>query len=81
MFVAALSPAGSEPATHYVSTGKIDAQFAPLLLDGSALHAAATSAGVDCTLAECEALVAESDVSDEEPFVAFARLGLRLMAD
>lgn len=81
MFAAALVPdSGPDDAqpTHYVSTGKINPQFAPLLSNPAALHAAAIAAGVECTLAECEALVAESDVTTDEPFAAFARLTLKL---
>lgn len=80
MFAAALVPeSGPDDAepTHYVSTGKIDPQFAPLLSNPAALHAAATGAGMECSLAECETLVATSDVSEDEPLDAFARLMIR----
>lgn len=78
MFTTALSTNGSEPASHYVSTGMIDDAFAPLLQDAAALRAACVAAGADVPLAQCQALVSQSDVSDDPPFDAFARLGLQL---
>lgn len=43
MFTTALSSDGLEPATHYVSSGMIDDQFASALSDGLMLHAAAVA--------------------------------------
>jgi hypothetical protein len=43
------------------------------------MFAACQQAGADVTLAQCQALVTESDVSDAEaegPFAAMSRLGL-----
>ena len=81
MFTSGLVPAGSatgtEP-THFISTGKIDAEFGPLLQDADALCAAGTQAGVGCGLVDVQALVATADVTDEPPFDAMARLGLEL---
>jgi hypothetical protein len=81
MFVSGLvsvaGPAEAGP-THYVSTGMIDAQFAPLLQDGAALHATAAAAGVECTLQACQDLVARAHVSELPPFEAFAELELQL---
>jgi hypothetical protein len=85
MFVVGLSANGSEPASHYVSTGMLHEQFAGLLADANALYAGAQSGaqaqGITLTetLADCEALVAQSDVSADPPFDAFARLGLTLV--
>lgn len=79
MFNSALSAYGTEPASHYVSTGMIDDAFAPLLQDAAALHAACVAAGADVPLAQCQALVSQSDVSEDAPFDAFARLGLQLV--
>jgi hypothetical protein len=92
MFIVGVCPAAgpaTDAATGYISTGMIDAQFAPLLKNGPALYAAAIAAGVDCTLAECQALVDESDVTQERPLPsddgegALARLNLQrqLIAD
>lgn len=79
MFTSGLSADGSEPSTHFVSTGKIEDTFAPLLQDGAAMYAACVAAGANVSQAQCDALVAASDVSEEPPFDAFARLGLQLV--
>lgn len=81
MFTSGLVPAGSAPGTeptHFISTGKIDAQFGPLLQDAEALYSAGIAAGVLCSLAQVQALVDSSDVSQEQPFSAMARLGVEL---
>lgn len=79
MFEVGLSTTGNEPATHYISVGMIDAQIRDLLTDAAALFAACNAAGAPVTLAQCTALVSQSDVSDQEPFAAFSRLGLQLV--
>lgn len=91
MWVVGLSEDGSEPATHYVSSGAVAAEFGPMLTDAAALHAAVTAAtdtgmqvpqGTGLTLADCEALVESSevvDLADEGPHVTFVRLGLKLV--
>jgi hypothetical protein len=79
MWTTGLSPNATAPATHYVSTGMIDAQFVAVLTDADALYAACQAAGASVTLAQCQALIAGSDVTDEAPFDAFARLGLQLV--
>lgn len=89
MFVSELCPSSGQAdgeATHYVSTGMIGAQFADLLAlqDASALNSAAVSGAqaqglpVTWTAADCAALLEQSDVSQDPPFDAFARLGLQL---
>lgn len=42
---------------------------------------ACQAAGAAVTLEQCAALVAQSDVSDDPPFVALARVGLQLMQE
>lgn len=79
MFVVGLSADGDEPASHFISTGKISAEFAPLLQDAAALYAACSAAGAGVAEAQCQALVDASDVSEEPPFDALARLGLQLV--
>ena len=100
MFTTGLSATGSEPATHYVSTGLVPGALgaaSPLEVweeeDGEwwkvgydpgrpdAVVAAAQAANppVPCTLAEVEMLFAVSDVTEQDPFIAFARLGLSLV--
>lgn len=79
MFATGLSPTGDAPATHYVSTGHIGERFAECIADAEVLYAACVEAGASVTLAQCTALVSQSDVSEEEPFVAFDRLNLQLI--
>jgi hypothetical protein len=87
MFVSGLSADGSEPATHFVSTGMIHSQFAALLAmddpqalsDTAAAGAAAQGLPVTWSVDDCAALLAQSDVSTDPPFDAFARLGLQLV--
>lgn len=79
MWTTGLSPTGAAPATHYVSTGMIGTEFAGMLTDADALYAACEAAGASVTLEQCQALVTNSDVSEEAPFDAFARLGLQLV--
>lgn len=77
MWLTGLSPDGTEPATHYVSSGPVGAEFEPLLTDADALWGAvqaATEGGMEApmhnpvgapreaTQADCEALVAAAEV-------------------
>lgn len=72
----ALAPEGAAEPTHYISTGMIEDLFLSCVTDAGALYAACQAAGADVTQAQCDALVAQSDVSDEPPLAAMARLGL-----
>lgn len=82
MFLTELSASGATPATHYVSTGMIEAPFADLLIPAAAgpVHQLAVDAGMAVTLAEIESLLYAADISAEAPHDAFARLGLALIA-
>ena len=93
MWVVGLSVDGTEPATHYVSSGPVGAEFEPVLTDADALWGAvqgATAAGMASpangpavTQADCEALVRDAEVVDldaEPVFDTFARLGLQLVS-
>ena len=77
MYSVPLSPTGEPPATHWISSGLIEQEFADLLANPDALAAVATGAGLDP--AQLAALVAASDISDlalESFDDALARLGL-----
>ncbi|HBM28027.1 MAG TPA: hypothetical protein DDZ92_03895 [Halomonas sp.] len=88
---AAVSPAGigmftsalytGETLSHYVSTGKIDSDFALVLSDVGIAMAAALAGDPEYpgTTEQLTALLAAVDVSEEPPFDAFARLGLQLV--
>lgn len=103
MFIVALSGDGSDPATNYVSTGQIGAEFAALLPldtytteidpvtgepvvihthkdgDPAAVAALANEAGLPVTVQQVTDLFNASDVTEQDPFVAFARLNLQLV--
>lgn len=99
MWTTPLSSTGADPASHYISSGYIPADFAYLVPsqtwaldeDGAwvlvsstpgdpvAVYQAATEAGVICTQAEVDAIFASADVTEQEPFVAMGRLGLRIV--
>ncbi|MBB1599986.1 hypothetical protein [Variovorax sp. UMC13] len=81
MFTTALSPTGAAPATHFISAGMIEDTFAAVLADPAVMHGACQAAGISITLAECTALLAAADISEEPPFDALARVGLKLIAE
>ena len=76
MYQTPLSPTGELPATHWISSGLIEQEFADLLANPDALAAVATQAGLDP--APLIAIVAAADITDEPADVALARLGLQL---
>lgn len=81
MFTAGLSPTGEGTPTHYISTGYIGEEFLPLMTDAAALHEACSAAGSQVTLSQCEALVASSSVSQDDPFTVMETLGLKLISE
>lgn len=76
MFTTPLSATGELPATHWISSGLIEQDFADLLASPDGLTAVATQAGLDP--APLVAIVAASDITDEPADVALARLGLQM---
>jgi hypothetical protein len=83
MFETGLSANGVAPATHFISSGHIRAEFADLMANATAVHAAAQAVGSQVTLQQIQALLSASDISDadlEPPFAAMARKGLRMVA-
>lgn len=79
MWTTPLSATGAAPATHWISAGLIEAEFGALLDDAEALLAVLTQAGIAHDAAAVRAMLAQADVSDEEPHAAMARLGLRMI--
>ena len=80
MFQTALSADGTEPATHYVSSGPIEQQFADLLDSGAEnIHAVVTQAGIEISLESVQQIMACADISDDPAEVAFDRIGLVLL--
>ena len=76
MFTTPLSPTGELQATHWISSGLIEQEFADMLANADALAAVATQAGLDP--APLVAIVAASDITDEPADAALARLGLQM---
>lgn len=93
MFTTPLSPTGQEPATHYISAGAVEEPFAqllpltefpadaePVIYPGQPdlVTQMATAQGMAVTPEEVQALLAASDVTEQEAFTALARLGLQI---
>ena len=85
MYSTGLSADGTAPATHWIISGFIDADYAALLpRDGAGgypemIVQMCADADFDVALADVEAMLAASDVTTEEPFTALARLGLQII--
>lgn len=94
MWTTPLSATGSAPATHYISSGLIPADFAGLSPcdvwedgkkissyagDAATVFAYASQAGLPVTLKQITDVFANSDVSTQRPFDAMARLGLKII--
>lgn len=82
MFTTPLSATGAEPATHYISAGLIQQEFAYLLTSAEALYGAATTEfGLsDVDYAAVEAMLAASVIrADENPHEVLRELGLKLV--
>lgn len=93
MFTTGLSSTGTEPATHYISSGYIATEFGDLLPlttfdeegqpttrpgDVATVEAIADQAGITLPAGTIAALFAAIDVTELDPWVAMARLGLKL---
>jgi hypothetical protein len=94
MFTTPLSLTGQEPATHFISSGAIEEPFAqllplaefpegaePVIYHGQPelIAQTASARGIAVTLEEVQALLAASDVSEQEAFAALARLKLQIV--
>lgn len=99
MWTTPLSASGLNPATHYISTGYISAEFvslAPMATweqnedgnwvqtnyysgDAAAVYGMCQQAGLSYTFAEIENVFIRSDVSQQEPFTALDRMGLKII--
>ncbi len=93
MFTTGLSETGTEPATHYISSGPIATEFGDLLPltsfdedgelttrpgDVATVEAIAAQAGIDLPAGTIAALFAAIDVTEQEPFTAMSRLGVQI---
>jgi hypothetical protein len=81
MFTTPLSLDGSPPATHYISSGLLDVNFAAMLDSPEAMQSGLASVGIEVDLPTCEAILNASDVSEEGGHAAMERLGLQMVAE
>ncbi len=96
MFTTALSATGELPATHYISSGPIAAEFGDMLPlttfdeegqsttrpgNVAVVEAIADQAGITLPAGTIAALFAAIDVTEQEPFTAMARLGLVIVQE
>ena len=87
MFTVPLSPTGELPATHWASTGLLEAVWAPALEDPAMFFGAAQlgahAQGLTLTATDSDAyqVLNEGDISEEPWADALARLGLQLCHD
>ena len=72
MWSIGLSADGNAPATHYINSGPVRVELAALLADANLLSAAA---GI--TPLQAQGLLAQADVSAEDPIAVMARRGLQ----
>lgn len=79
MLTTVLSVTGSAPATHYISAGIIAEEFAVLMTSENLLYQACVAAGIAVTQQQCADILSASDISDEQPFDAMARLNLKII--
>lgn len=95
MFTTPLSANGAAPATHYISSGMIEDNFAALLpldamvddvwtrtypgLPETIVQLYNATDNPPVTLNQVTAVFATADVSEEEPFSVMARLQLQMM--
>jgi hypothetical protein len=77
MFVAAYSPTGREPATHYVNDGWIDEQYALALESPEALVAMIEAQGQVLPLAKAAWLLGSAVISDRRAPEVLAEMGLQ----
>ena len=94
MFTTGLSADGTEPATHYISSGPIAAEFGDLLPlttfdaegepttrpgDVATVDVIATQAGFTLPQGTIAALFDAIDVTELDPWAAMARMGVQIV--
>lgn len=85
MFSTPLSPDGTGTPTHWVSSGLISEEFAPLLGNAEATHAVFMAAGgTGVTLADVENLYSAAVIRDDAQWrehEVFSELGLMMISE
>lgn len=79
LFDVGLSASGSLPATHYISNGLIEKDFADLLLAPGDVYALAVQRGVPVTLEQITGVLSASTISPDQGAEVIAGLGLKLI--
>jgi hypothetical protein len=82
MYSTGLSPTGTEPATHWISSGFIDADYAALISLNGAGGSAETIVdmmGGAVSLEDVQALFVASSVTENPPFDDMSAMGLQLV--
>jgi hypothetical protein len=82
MFITKLSATGSLPATHYISSGFIEEEFATLLAYGAAaIYQVAQSKPdlVDITLLAIQELMNAAIISGNDPYQTLQAMSLQLI--
>lgn len=75
-----LSPTGNAPATHYISAGLIQQEFAALLTDATLTLTYAQAVGINTTLQAIEALYAAATIrADQSAQEVMAEVGLKFV--
>lgn len=77
LFESGLSADGSLPATHYVSNGLIEKDFAELLLSPGDVYALAVQRGIPVTLEQITGVLSASTISAESFDDVSRSLGLK----
>lgn len=80
MFLSELSVTGLLPATHYISSGLIQDNFAALLDAGAATiyaQAQLVPALTDITLLQVQTLMTAATITSTDPYSTIASLGLK----
>jgi hypothetical protein len=81
MYSTPLSADGKLPASHWISAGLVQEQYAELMADPDALLAACAAAGVTVNETAVRAMLAASVIrADENPHAVIAELGLQMAA-
>ena len=95
MWTTGLSADGAEPATHFISAGQVDDELVALMpltvytTDADGKETSITTPGQPDVIAAhagmpvelITAMLNEMTVTDEDPFVSMARLGVRMVQE
>jgi hypothetical protein len=82
MYSTGLSATGKAPASHFVSAGLVQDQYAALMADADLVLAACAQAGVTVDATAVRALIAAAVIrEDDDPHAVLAELGLQIISE